>query len=279
MGNELSDDNIPTNHESLFLQSSFSKFNLNYKGVEDDELSDNSKNETNSNSDLNLSSTYQNEYEVNKRVPYTFIWREGGEQVTLTGNFASWNQFFNMSKNKDGNFTCTIPLNKEKIQFKFVVDNVWKCSLDYETMDDGHYNTNNIIDLTNFKDEDEEKKKNSSKKLIKIDEDYNHNLNIKRNQFKLNPPNCPFAYKKIYNSMNNENQKKIGKKKFYDYKQYERNINENNSYKKLLSPLHVNINHIQNGIYYKNNYTRIGITTRFRQKYTTFVYIKPKIKN
>jgi hypothetical protein len=278
MGNELSDENLNTNHESLLLQSSKSKFNLNYKGVkDDDELSFDSKNETKSNSDSNLSTTVHTDYETNKRVPYTFIWREGGEQVTLTGNFASWKQFFNMSKNKDGNFTCTIPLNKEQIQFKFIIDHVWKCSSDYETINDGHNNINNVIDLTNFKDEEEEKKK-SSKKLINISEDYNNNLEINRNQFKLHPPNCPFAYKNVFNTVHNENQKKIGKKKFFDYKKYQFNIDENNSFKKLINPLHVHVNHMQNGIYNKNNYTRIGITTRHRQKYTTTIYIKPKNK-
>ena len=108
MGNELSDDNIPTNHESLLMQSSFSKFHLNYKGVEDDNLSDNSKNETKSNSDLNLSTTAQTEYDINKKVPYKIIWREGGEKVTITGNFDSWNQFFNMRKNKDRNYNLKI---------------------------------------------------------------------------------------------------------------------------------------------------------------------------
>ena len=103
----------------------------------------------------------------NKQNFYTFIWDEGGENVKLIGSFSNWKQKYEMEKDeKDGVYKFSLPLNNEIYQYKFIVDGIWKCSKNQETIDDGKGNINNILDLTKIinKPKDEGKKKNTSKK-------------------------------------------------------------------------------------------------------------------
>ena len=59
-----------------------------------------------------------------------------------------------MNEYEKGNFKCDINLPRQEIYFKFIVDDKWVFSNNYDKKDDGHYNINNYIDLTNYKIEE-----------------------------------------------------------------------------------------------------------------------------
>ena len=89
---------------------------------------------------------------IDDRVQYKFVWKYGGNKVTITGTFLNnWTSFIEMVKNPDNNFfEIIINLPRIKHQFKFVIDGNWRCSPDYPQINDGQGNTNNEIDLANY---------------------------------------------------------------------------------------------------------------------------------
>ena len=79
-------------------------------------------------------------------TPHEFVWKYGGTKVILTGNFDDWSQSILMMRDHaNGIFRATVDLDsKQTWIFKFVVDGVWRCSLDFCTIEqDG--NVNNVI--------------------------------------------------------------------------------------------------------------------------------------
>lgn len=78
---------------------------------------------------------------------HEFVWRHGGKSVYITGTFDGWSgKEHQMSMTPDGVYKECIPLDPNKQwQFKFVVDGVWRCSLDYPTIKDRTGNTNNVL--------------------------------------------------------------------------------------------------------------------------------------
>ena len=147
MGNEVSNDgpDVNTLNSNLCgVESSLGCTSESYKGMKTDTTD---RNSNPSNSSLSEKSTEQT-IEINdSKIPYAFEWSEGGNRVLLTGQFVSWNQFFEMEKNSNGVHTCVITLPRQIYQFKFIVDGTWRCSKKYQMTDDGNHNTNNIIDL------------------------------------------------------------------------------------------------------------------------------------
>ena len=80
---------------------------------------------------------------------YTFIWKEGGNVVKLTGSFSDWKIQYQMTKDPSDNlFKLKLPLNNDIYQYKFIVDGNWKFSKYDPTKDDGNGNINNILDNT-----------------------------------------------------------------------------------------------------------------------------------
>ena len=147
-----------------------------YKGLKSD-LSSIQNENTLQSSSSNLSEKKNDNKETQKdeRIPFKFEWKEGGNKVTITGSFLSnWTVFIEMVKNpENGNFEFNINLPKSIHQFKFIVDNIWKCSNNYPILNDGSGNFNNVIDLTNFKDEENNSNQNENvnkdkKKKIKL---------------------------------------------------------------------------------------------------------------
>lgn len=105
--------------------------------------------------------------ENDNKVSHTFFWNEGGSKVKLTGTFCRWKEFYVMTKDsKDGVFKYTLKLNKEKYEYKFIVDGDWKWSKKQKVINDGRGNTNNYLDLTNyrFQKESNDKENNARKK-------------------------------------------------------------------------------------------------------------------
>ncbi len=311
MGNEIYyEGKVPQRKSTLNIDRAFSAWAndglLNYKGMNtsssDSEKNDN-KNNFSSNSDsLSSSSSSQLELdedtieetqEDNSKVPFTFYWKEGGNKVQLTGNFVNWNQYFEMTEYEKGNFKCEIILPKQEIYFKFIVDNKWVFSNNYEKRDDGHYNINNYIDLTNYKieknninnninneknqkNQKEEKKEKNEKREKKEKNKEKEIWCVQKSQDQMNAeaPCTPFHYQDPWRININSNQIIIGRSKFLNFSYHPMN-DENNSYKKILSPPHVNIFHLILGCVGNKNHTRVGTHHRFRQKAVTLIYYKP----
>ena len=224
---------------------------------------------------------------IDDRVQYKFVWKYGGNKVTITGTFLNnWTSFIEMVKNPDNNFfEIIINLPRIKHQFKFVIDGNWRCSPDYPQINDGQGNTNNEIDLANYispeqikKEEEEkkrqeiEKKKNEEKKTQRKKNDYNC-YNPNKNEMNTDVPKIPHHYAGFYNIDKNTFQDVIGKSKCLPFK--EKNIlSENNCFKKVLIAPHVNLNHccVNINCCKEKNYLRTCISQRFKHKFVTIVY-------
>jgi len=200
---------------------------------------------------------------------------------------------------KDKIYKFSLPLNNEIYQYKFIVDGVWKCSKNQNTIDDGKGNINNILDLTSIKPKEDINKKNLNKKNSKgvkkgkakekkKNEKKKSNLNLNKEKKKelkkrqygnvypdnmsLTEPNNSDIISKAFNINNESKQKKIGNPKYYKYV-------PNNSYSSGKSYLYIStyrhtiLNHIlfQKTIK-KNSEIKIGISFRYREKAATLIY-------
>ncbi len=209
------------------------------------------------------------------KVPFKFEWKEGGNKVKITGSFLSnWTMIIDMVKNPKTNFhEFNINLPCQKHQFKFIIDGIWKCSNDYNKINDGHNNINNEIDLS--KVQNEENKKNNEENRNNIKE---YNCYIpKKNDMNSDAPNIPLHYANPYNIDNNTHQSIIGNNKYFEWQ--EKNLlSENNSYKNILIYPHVNLNHTclccnEN---FQFNYIRTATSQRFKNKCLTVIFYSPK---
>lgn len=79
---------------------------------------------------------------------HEFIWKYGGRQVRLAGSFTAWAPSIEMVPTGPAldYWRALVELDPTQAwQFKFVVDGIWRCSLDLPTCTDSAGNTNNII--------------------------------------------------------------------------------------------------------------------------------------
>ena len=233
--------------------------------------------------------------EMNKidsnKIPVTFECESGGNSVYLSGNFCNWSQYFLMEKNKNGKFTLTLHLNKGIIQYKFKVDNEWKCNEKYPIIDDNG-NKNNFIDTTNWEisAEKSEETTNANTELSLRQNDnksfsqnfeFNNSQNIycnyipKKNEMNDLAVKIPEQYKYTKNIEKNTRQENIGNKIYFSSE--EKNLlGDNYSYKSIMSVMPDQINHLN----YKNKDNKeenpivCSIVSRHRLKFTTFVYYK-----
>ena len=85
-----------------------------------------------------------------ERFPILFQWDSGGSNVYLTGSFCDWKQFFEMENDEEDKkkYNLTLYLPKGIYQYKFKIDEQWKCNSNYPTCRDKNGNINNYIDLT-----------------------------------------------------------------------------------------------------------------------------------
>ena len=284
---------------------SFEEDLLDYNGIKTSEenLEENELNyeDIDSYSNNNIKNN-NNKIDVNK-IPITFEWESGGNSVYLTGNFCNWEQFFLMEKKPNGKHTVTLHLNKGFIQYKFKVDNEWKCNENYPTIVDNG-NKNNFIDTTNWEISAEEETTNSTTELSYRDNSKSYNksfltnakLTNSQNEYGNHFPkieemneNCSKSPEQYKNKINfDENIKKINVINFNNY--IDNNMfGENDSYK-IIKPInHELLNHMtyknSNDTKEKNdddddinnintNTTVCSIVARHRLKFTTFVYYK-----
>jgi len=80
-------------------------------------------------------------------LPFEVCWKNGGQEVIITGDFDNWQGTHKMNFNpvtKD--FVAVIDIDRNKQhEFKFIVDGDWRPNWDLPTRTDEHGNVNNII--------------------------------------------------------------------------------------------------------------------------------------
>ena len=231
------------------------------------------------------------------KVPITFEWDGGGNNVYVTGNFCNWKQFFLMKKEENGKFFLNLNLPKGKHQYKFKVDGIWKYNEKFPTINENG-NINNIIDASNIDINIE----NIEGKATRANTSNNENIeNSKSKKYLSKSKTNSFIGQKFYSnyipkkdefhgkvihmsfkskSCLNFSQNKIGNSKYITFQ--EKNIlSDNISYKKLEQAQNTDIDHInvKNINWIKNNESPnliCSVPIRYRHKFTTFVYYKPK---
>jgi len=236
----------------------------------------------------------------NININYLFIWTEGGCVVKLTGSFSDWKIKFDMAKDPiDNYFKCQLPLENKIYQFKFIVDNDWKCSDKYPKKEDNSGNINNYIDLTNYKETKEENKNKTQEKKEQIKtekEKANENINIiepevnkDKNTIKRKgsiyssqyPSNdsiipLPLPNKRYYQTFKLDkfsHQNNIGNKKYYNfYQSY--SFSDEKSSKPIFLLGHINLNHLISSKNKKMINIKNCMSFRFREKACTFIYYK-----
>ena len=215
--------------------------------------------------------------------PYKFIWNAGGKIVKITGSFLdNWKKIKEMKKNiNNGNFEITINLTKSKHEFKFIVDNKWVCSQQYEIIQDKN-NYNNIIDLTNFSPNIEffqDTNQTINKRRRKLSSEYGC-IYIKNSDLEREVPTLPSYFTKRFDLNNKSNQKylNISSKSFLSS-----NLNNkiliNKDYKTILNISHEKLLHFyyETEKEYNNNYIKSAITQRNNHKFLTFIYYSPNL--
>jgi hypothetical protein len=227
----------------------------------------------------------------NTKINYLFTWNEGGNQVKITGSFCDWKIKFDMTKDPNDNiFKCQLPLENKIYQFKFIIDDEWKCSNKYSIKEDNSGNLNNILDLTNYIEKKEEtKKKTSEKKVIKIEKENIKETEINKNKIKRKesiyssqyPSNdsiipLPLPNKRYYQSFKLDrysHQNNIGNKKYYEFFQ-KYSFSDETSSKPIFLLGHINLNHLISSKNKKMINIKNCMSFRFREKACTFIYYK-----
>ena len=229
--------------------------------------------------------------EKSDSIPTTFEWNNGGNNVYVTGSFCNWNQFFLMKKNQQGSFILTINLPRGNHEYKFKVDNQWRFNEKYPTCNNSG-NINNYLDTTkweitvintdegttvpssNATTDNEQSNKNLEKDACKLIMKRYSNYIPSKEIFSEKIPDSPDNYKMNENINLLSNQKYIGNKNFLTISDLSGEID----YKNIKTVHHEQINHLLSSNDKKQSKKNIlcSITTRYRHKYTTFVYYKSK---
>lgn len=222
-------------------------------------------------------------------IPYTFEWREGGDSVLVTGSFCNWNKRFVMSFNANTNtFEATLPLLKNTYQFKFIVDSEWKCSSYLPITTDKNNNMNNYIDLTNSNNASVEirhskasrngeatsrAKANGSGGHKGRDVPYGNAFPGKM-ELNSDAPNVPMIYNNKMNMKSRIDNANVGNASYLKFE--EKNVlSENNAFKMVKMPSHVNLNHLGMKCECHKGFVMVCAVFRVRKKFTSFVYCHP----
>ena len=188
----------------------------------------------------NQSSIMQSETRENTKIselkeetiPYKFLWKEGGNNIKISGTFLdNWQKVLEMKKiiNTDI-FEIIINLTKSKHEFKFIVDDKWLCSQQYATIKNKN-DFNNINDKIN-------------KTLKKCSKDYGCKY-FRESDFERDVPSIPLFFVKNFNLNSKYIQKhsKMISRSFLNFN-LSKNILENNEYKTILTFSHDKLSHI-----------------------------------
>ena len=304
-----SESDFPLQENSGNENNDFSedeKINLNDLEEIKDETNKDSKEDKNKNGNKNTHMDNDSHKENNKNEINTeFFWDEGGNSIYLTGSFCEWKDFFLMEKNEEGIYYKNLMLPPGFHQYKFKVDNNWAYSKKQPKFEDSSGNVNNFIDTTNFKIKKEIKKSTSEKspkkkvKMVKSQneekEDLNRNKSTNsigvlnnsiystyiplKNQLRLKPLAIPGLFKTHYilNERKNKNIKvrKFSQIEFVDSSDSNYFVN-NNSFIGFHNLYHIHSNHFHSKETIDSKNTITSIITRYRAKYSTFIYYKDK---
>lgn len=247
------------------------------------------------NFDTNKSGQIKDEtLEKSDLIPTTFEWDNPGSNVYVTGNFCGWKQFFLMKKSPQGSFTLTLNLPRGNHQYKFKVDNEWKCNEKFPTCNDSG-NINNVLDTTNWEinvrntdegtttisntTDNHELSKISKKKSAFIKMNQYSDYIPGKEEFEEKTPEIPNLYRDLENIDLLSNQKYIGKIKYLKINE-EDVLSGNLAYKNIKNIHHEQINHLNsNKNLINDNKTNIlSTTSRYRHKFTTFIYYDKKMQ-
>ena len=245
----------------------------------------------------NIPNEKKEETNNNINNKYTFIYPDKAQNVKLTGSFCDWKIKYDMIKDpNDNKFKLALPLNNEIYQFKFIVDNEWKYSSNYQTQPDNLGNINNCIDLTNYFKKEEITKKNSKDKLPLIgnenapktkettssDKEENKIIKRKESIYDCEYPSddniipMPLPNKRYYKSFKLDkysHQNSIGNQKYLNYDD-KISLSYEASSKPIFLLGHVNLNHL---ICFKNKKmitAKNCMSFRYREKACTILYYK-----
>ena len=245
----------------------------------------------------NIPNEKKEEMNNNINNKYIFIYPDEAQNVKLTGSFCDWKIKYDMIKDpNDNKFKLALPLNNEIYQFKFIVDNEWKYSSNYQTQPDNLGNINNCIDLTNYFKKEEITKKNAKDKLPLIgnenvpktkettssDKEENKIIKRKESIYDCEYPSddniipMPLPNKRYYKSFKLDkysHQNSIGNQKYLNYDD-KISLSYEASSKPIFLLGHVNLNHL---ICFKNKKmitAKNCMSFRYREKACTILYYK-----
>ena len=261
--NNKSQSNIENNNNNTSSSSNINK---------PTKKSTNESNTNTNNNNNNGNSNIQQPIKEETLYPIKIEWKEGGSEHLITGNFLNWNIFYSLVFNSEtGNYEYNINLPKGNYEFKFIIDGAWRCSKYYPIIRDRNGNANNYIEVNDTTiNATTTKKNNTNNNEPKIKNDYNCYC-PKVFEMNTDAPYVPFHYLHKYNIDYNTRQNVIGKRKYLIYN--EKNLlSENNSYKKVLTCPHVNLNHNCSHCKMSKRYFRTCISQRVRHKFLTVVY-------
>ena len=240
--------------------------------------SSNAQSETTENTKIDLN---------DKKLSYTFEWKEGGNNVKIAGSFLNdWKDKIDMKKNLNtGFFEINLDVSRSVHQFKFIVDKKWVCSSNYQTINDKN-NTNNIIDFTNYIPENNDNNKSNikeskkKKKKLKEGNDYN-SYYPKDSDINSEPPSIPMHYNPKFD-LNKQTKQELFESPFgkFNY-DISRNQIENDTFKTIMTISHDKISHICYNMDKcnddnNNKYISSIITQRIKHKFLTIIYYSPK---
>lgn len=83
------------------------------------------------------------------KIPVVFTWTHGGQSVFLAASFNGWREQIPMVRS--GNeFSVVQELPRGVHQYKFIVDEHWRCSQDQPKTQNSQGHTNNVMDIQNY---------------------------------------------------------------------------------------------------------------------------------
>ena len=239
----------------------------------------------------------KNNYQINNyKIPTMFEWSFKGNSVYLTGSFCNWKEFFLMKKDKNGIFRLVLDLYRGFHQYKFKIDNEWKYNINFPTYNDNGF-INNYIDTTNWEIRGEYENEEINNSLFTTSElDLIHFAKEKEINIKISDEFYQATikygnFKPIKNELYN-----IAPQYPYQFimdcinidikNQFNRNNEKKNNINKKDKKVHINklllinkfcheqINHFHLKKIKKNFPLKSSIVSRFRFKFTTFIYYK-----
>ena len=294
--NSESDISHISNIIKLEIDTSIDKYSSNNE-INQKEIMNKETPKDEINNDNNKSNEKKEEMNDNINNKYTFIYPDKAQNVKLTGSFCDWKIKYDMIRDpNDNKFKLALPLNNEIYQFKFIVDNEWKFSSNYQTQPDNLGNINNCIDLTNYFKKEEITKKNSKDKLPLIgnenapktkettssDKEENKIIKRKESIYDCEYPSddniipMPLPNKRYYKSFKLDkysHQNNIGNQKYLNYDD-KISLSYEASSKPIFLLGHVNLNHL---ICFKNKKmitAKNCMSFRYREKACTILYYK-----